>query len=155
MSSQKRYRFGRIGACFLLIGASSIGLQQPATASNTSLTVKVNGFRSQKGQLCLSLFSKAQGFPTSSSGATQAKCLKANAPQITFKNLNSGSYAIAVFHDANGDGVLNRNGIGIPTEGFGFSRNPRIMTGPPRFSDSAVFLAGPGQNINIKLNYML
>ncbi|MGF1603857.1 MAG: DUF2141 domain-containing protein [Thermosynechococcaceae cyanobacterium] len=155
MSSQQWYRFGCISACVFLIGAASTGLQQPATASSTSLTVKVNGFRSQKGQLCLSLFSRAQGFPTSGAGAAQARCLKANAPQITFQNLKAGSYAVAVFHDANGDGVLNRNQIGIPTEGFGFSRNPRILTGPPRFSDSSVFLAGPGQNINIKLNYML
>jgi uncharacterized protein (DUF2141 family) len=155
MSSQQWYRFGRISACLLLVSAASTGFQAPASASSTSLTVQVNGFRSQRGQLCLSLFSKAQGFPTSGAKATQARCLKANAPQITFKNLNAGNYAVAAFHDANGDGVLNRNRIGIPTEGFGFSRNPRIVTGPPRFSDSAIFLAGPSQNIQIKLKYML
>ncbi|MEO0373131.1 MAG: DUF2141 domain-containing protein [Cyanobacteria bacterium P01_A01_bin.17] len=126
-----------------------------ASASSTSLTVRVNGFRSQSGQLCLSLYSKAKDFPSSTSGAMQAQCLKAGTPTITFQNLSSGSYAVAVFHDANGDGTLNRNPIGIPTEGFGFSRNPRILTGPPAFSDSAVFVAGPGQNIDIKLNYML
>lgn len=126
-----------------------------ASASSTSLTVQVNGFRSQNGQLCLSLYSKAQGFPNSASGAIQAQCLKAETSTVTFQNLHSGSYAVAVFHDANGDGTLNRNLIGIPTEGFGFSRNPRILTGPPAFSDSAVFVAGPGQNIDIKLNYIL
>jgi uncharacterized protein (DUF2141 family) len=126
-----------------------------ASASSTSLTVRVNGFRSQGGQLCLSLYSKAKGFPGSTSGAIQAQCLKTGTPMLTFQNLNSGNYAVAVFHDANGDGTLNRNPIGIPTEGFGFSRNPRILTGPPAFSDSAIFVAGPGHNIDIKLNYML
>ncbi len=142
--------------CACLLAGASIGVPlQTAAASNTSLTVKVRGFRSRSGQLCLSLFAKSQGFPGSSAGASQAKCLRAGTPAITFNNLNSGSYAVAVFHDANGDGTLNKNSLGIPTEGFGFSRNPRILTGPPAFADSAVFVAGPSQNIHIQLNYVL
>jgi uncharacterized protein (DUF2141 family) len=156
MWSQSCRQFGcAISACLLTSVVYVSGSLSPASAFNTSLTVRVNGFRSQSGQLCLSLYSKAQGFPGSAAGAIQAQCLKAGTPVLTFQNLNSGNYAVAVFHDANGDGVLNRNSIGIPTEGFGFSRNPQILTGPPTFSDSAVFVAGSQQNIDIKLNYML
>ncbi len=159
MWGQSCHKVGHTISALLLTSAvyvsGSLPIVSASGPSSTSLTVRVNGFRSQNGQLCLSLYSKAKGFPSSRSGAIQAQCLETGTPTITFPNLHSGSYAVAVFHDANSDGTLNRNPIGIPTEGFGFSRNPRILTGPPAFSDSAVFIAGPGQNIDIELNYML
>jgi uncharacterized protein (DUF2141 family) len=120
----------------------------------TNLTVTIDGLKTQQGQICLSLFSSGQGFP-GQGGATQSRCVRATEAPLTvsFENLAVGSYAIAVFHDVNDDGVLNRNLLGIPTEGFGFSRNPRILAGPPRFGDSAVLVVGAETNIQIQLLY--
>jgi uncharacterized protein (DUF2141 family) len=73
---------------------------------------------------------------------------------LTFKNLKPGSYGVAVLHNAKGDGKLHRNFLGIPTDGFGFSRNPTILTGPPKFEDSAIFVAGSSTNIEIELMYL-
>ncbi|MBW4596786.1 MAG: DUF2141 domain-containing protein [Brasilonema angustatum HA4187-MV1] len=121
--------------------------------SNSSLTVTINGLKNQRGQVCLSVFSGGRGFPTSSDRAVAARCVKLeNAPlTVKFENLKAGNYAIAVFHDANSDGILNRNLLGIPTEEFGFSQNPKILTGPPKFGDCAVLVAGPQTNIQIQL----
>ncbi len=121
--------------------------------SNSSLTVTINGLKNQRGQVCLTLFSGGRGFPTSSDRAVAARCVKLeNAPlTVKFENLKSGNYAIAAYHDANNDGTLNRNLLGIPTEEFGFSQNPKILTGPPKFGDCAVLVAGPQTNIQIQL----
>ncbi|MBD2775699.1 DUF2141 domain-containing protein [Iningainema sp. BLCCT55] len=125
--------------------------------SSNSLTVTVSGLRNQKGQICLSLFSEGQGFPNQSGRAIEARCLKAGeAPvAVTFSNLQLGSYAVAVIHDVNEDGTLNSGFFGIPKEGFGFSRNPKIRTGPPKFKDAAIFVAGQSTNIQIQLKYFL
>lgn len=48
------------------------------------------------------------------------------------------SFALAAFHDENGDGELNRNRWGIPTERFGFSKNERGVTGPPTFEQVVI-----------------
>lgn len=56
---------------------------------------------------------------------------------FTFKNLESGSYAVALFHDKNSNEKLDTNFIGIPKEGFGFSNNPRVLTGPPSFNKAS------------------
>nr|WP_245817423.1 DUF2141 domain-containing protein [Hydrococcus rivularis] len=72
---------------------------------------------------------------------------------VTFENLQPGSYAVAVLHDANNDGEANRNALGIPVEGFGFSRNPVIRTGPPKFNDAVVLVLGSSTKIQIQLNY--
>jgi uncharacterized protein (DUF2141 family) len=139
----------------LLLSAviSLTGLQEAKALSNSSLTVTINGLKNQRGQVCLSLFSGGRGFPSSSDRAVAARCVKLeNAPlTVKFDNLKAGNYAIAAFHDANGDGTLNRNPLGIPTEQFGFSQNPKILTGAPKFGDSAFLVAGPETNIQIKL----
>lgn len=144
---------------FLLITAVINLTASPSVKalSSSSLTVTINGLKNQRGQVCLSLFSGGRGFPSSSDRAVVARCVKLeNAPlTVKFENLKPGSYAIAAFHDANSDGVLNRNLLGIPTEEFGFSQNPTILTGAPKFGDCAVLVAGPQTNINIQmLNFL-
>lgn len=137
-----------------MVGSSAIALHANA-AANSSLTVTINGLRNQKGQVCLNLFSEEQGFPNSSDRALESRCVKAGDTPlaITFSNLSARSYAVALIHDANTDGTLNRGFLGIPKEGFGFSRNPRIRTGPPSFKDAAISVSGATTNVQIQLKY--
>ena len=123
--------------------------------STSQLGVEIKGLRNQDGQVCLSLFASSQGFPSDGTQAVQNQCVTANSsvPVITFDNVQPGSYAIAVLHDANSDRTINRNVLGIPSEGFGFSGNPVIRTGPPTFGDAMVFVAGTQTTIEIDLNY--
>lgn len=141
-----------------LVTLTSLGAMQAANALPASkLTVTLNGLRSQRGRVCLSLFANSQGFPDRNGKAVQARCVDVSSTPVvvTFNNLQLGTYAIATFHDENGDGKLNRNGLGIPTEGFGFSRNPQIVAGPPRFGESAVLVAGAETDIQIRFQYLL
>lgn len=142
-----------ISLLFLAVTSNLMVLSSAKAVSNSSLTVMVNGLKNQRGQVCLTLFATGRGFPSNRDRAVRASCIKAaNAPlAVTFPNLKAGSYAVAVFHDANNDGNLNSNGLGIPTERFGFSQNPVIRTGPPKFGDAAVIVAGTETNIQIQL----
>jgi uncharacterized protein (DUF2141 family) len=139
----------------MTIGQFMIASKADAIVSG-NLTITIEGLRHQRGQICLNLFSGSGGFPSRSDRALQAECvsIQNGSPTVTFRNLKTGSYAISVIHDANKDGTLNRNGLGIPTEGFGFSRNPRILTGPPKYSEAAIVVAG-STNIQIRLQYFL
>ena len=122
----------------------------------SQITISIDGFKNKNGQACVSLFASNKGFPTSGSDAIQSRCTTITEVPlvITFENLSPGSYAVAVLHDANKDNTANRNGFGIPVEGFGFSKNPVIRTRPPQFNDAAVVVAGTNTNINIKLQYI-
>ena len=56
------------------------------------------------------------------------------------EDLPAGQYAIAIFHDKNGDEQLDTNWLGIPKEPLGFS-NARMRTfGPPSFQECVVSL---------------
>ena len=109
------------------------------------------------GQVCLSLFSSSQDFPDSKENAIESECVKItdNPMRVTFNNLPSKTYAVAVFWDNNEDGKLNRNFLGIPTERFGFSSNPVIQSSPPKFGESAILVVGKNINIQIQLQSIL
>ncbi len=49
-----------------------------------------------------------------------------------------GTYAVAVYHDANSNGKLDANFLGIPREGYGVSNDVRPRFRAPRFSEARV-----------------
>ncbi|MCG6134445.1 MAG: DUF2141 domain-containing protein [Nostoc sp. LLA-1] len=121
-----------------------------------SLTVEINGIKNQQGQVCVSIFGSSQGFPNDRDRGVKRQCTKITdkSLELTFDNLQAGSYAVAVIHDQNNDQTLNRNNLGMPIEGFGFSRNPEVRTSAPKFSDAAFLLAGPNTIIQIQMKYL-
>ncbi len=160
MEQQHMLRIGKIMILSSMIASALLGSSATPVGAqvsqNSQLAVQVDGLKNQQGQICLSLFASSQGFPSSRENALQSRCLAitARSQQVTFDNLRPGSYAVAVFHDANGDRAINSNFLGIPQEGFGFSRNPAIRTGPPQFGDAIVFVAGRTTTIQIRLIYL-
>jgi uncharacterized protein (DUF2141 family) len=59
---------------------------------------------------------------------------------------------VAVFHDENGNGKLDRNFIGIPKEGVGASNNRRHAMGPPTWDESKFAVSGR-VTLKIELRY--
>lgn len=106
------------------------------------LQVTVTGIDSHKGgEIGIALYSSASGFPMDS---LKANCvwLKADATNIVhrFTDLKSGTYAVAVSHDLNGNHVTDTTWIGIPTEPWGVSRNIRPRMRAPRFEECSFSL---------------
>ncbi len=56
-------------------------------------------------------------------------------------------------HDANGNGKLDSNMMGIPKEGFGFSNDATGSFGPPGFDEAKFNLTGKDQVVVITLKY--
>lgn len=149
----------------LLAGALLLasGLAVPAHSQSertTQLAVEISGLNEPQGQVCLNLFDSRGGFPSNRDEALQTLCLETPAELseelslvATFEDLTPGSYAVSAFHDANSDNEFNRNFIGMPAEGFGFSRNPSVLTGPPDFGEAVVLVAGAETRIEIELSY--
>ena len=122
---------------------------------NSSLTIEVEGLKNKSGQICATIFDKSQGFPRDSKNALQSQCIKITelSQKLTFNNLKVGSYAVGLIHDANENGNLDTGAFGAPIEGFGFSNNPEVFTGPPKFNDSAVAVSKTTTDIKIKMKY--
>lgn len=120
----------------------------------SEIIVNVNGLRSTEGNVQVAVWKTADGFPGDYSKSWTQMTVPSTLTRALFRNAEPGFYAVAVFHDKNNDNDLNRNGLGIPTEGFGFSNNPRILFGPPKFK-KAKFKVDEGETkeIEIELNH--
>ncbi len=119
------------------------------------LTVIVDGLRQTSGQVCLRVHGNEQGFPQSARGLVQSGCTKVTGNSATkdFYGLKPGTYAVSLFEDKNSDGKLNTNFLGIPSEGFGVSNNPRVKNRPPKFKEASFDLT-QNKTINITVQYL-
>ena len=115
-------------------------LAAPALADR--LEVLVTGVPDDLGVVACSLHSDPGGFPQGTPLAADRVPPRGGQARCVFSDLAPGRYAVAVIHDADNDGQLGVNFLGIPTEGWGVSGNAAPRLRAPRFDESA-FDLGP------------
>ncbi len=104
--------------------------------SQHHFTVEVSDLVTNKGSVYLGLYDKKGRFLKEKSAFANAKVrTTGNKVSYTFKDLPVGEYAVAVYQDVNNNGKCDRNIIGYPTEGFGFSKNYKPKLSAPTFDD--------------------
>ena len=128
----------------------------PAAApSTTHVDVKFEAVRNANGLIRACLTSEPSYFPhcEDDPAARKLSIPAAVGATLSFRDIAPGAYAIAVLHDENRDGKMNTR-IGIPREGFGFSNNPVIRMGPPKFA-AARFAVGDAAVVEtVRMKYI-
>lgn len=126
------------------------GMDNPE--SKGTLIVEIKGLKVAKGNVQLGIYNKAEGFATDKT-VYMGKVVKVNKTTVTVKlpSLPYGDYAIAAYHDANGNGKLDKNFFGVPTELYGFSNNARGLTSAPDFKDAKFTVNSSTNKISFKL----
>lgn len=119
------------------------------------LDVALDHLRSAKGLVRVCLTSDPVNFPACVDDA-DAVTLSFSAAQRSFSlpGLSPGDYALAVIHDENGNGRLDTF-VGIPREGYGFSRNAPVRFGPPRFAAARFAVSGETTSERVTMRYLL
>jgi uncharacterized protein (DUF2141 family) len=114
-----------------------------------SLTIEIDGFNNDNGQLVLGVCNKKENFLKEFAYGDVVKIVNKKA-KVVIKNLPSGEYAISLFHDVNSNNILDKNMFGIPSEDYGFSNNAKGTFGPPKYED-AKFTINESKIIKINL----
>jgi len=124
-----------------------------AYAQSGTINVEISGINDPKGLMSIGLYSDEKGFPDDGKEykGTDVK-VSGQTVVYTFKDVPFGTYAIAIFHDTNSNGKLDKNFLGIPKEGYAFSKNVFGTFGPPDFKDTSFELAG-SKMIKIQMRY--
>ena len=134
-----------------ILTAALIALASPALAGE--LRVNVTGIRSATGQVGCALYADPRSF-LSDAGIAAVRWQPADPAgvQCRFDNLPPGIYAVAVTHDVNGNRRTDTNLLGMPTEDWGMSNNPRPTLRAPRFDEAAIQVPnGPAVTIEVRL----
>jgi uncharacterized protein (DUF2141 family) len=117
----------------------------PVAAFAGDLTIDVAGITPDRGRIYVAVYDRADSFPISGRQLV-GQVLDPTDRHLTvhFKDLPPGQYAAVAYQDANGNGKLDKNFLGIPKEPYGFSNGARGSVGPPKFSEAAVPLNPDG-----------
>jgi len=139
----------RSGLRLLLAGSWIIG----APVNAAELDVSIQGIQSGAGQLMIAVMSSEAAF-NGEAPAVLSLILKPRPGAIRFSTdaLPDGQYGIRVMHDENGNGDMDANLVGMPTEPWGFSNNAMGNFGPPGWSDIRFTVQG-STTATIDLNH--
>jgi len=124
-----------------------------ATAQAAELELTVQNIASGEGAVMVAAFSAAgQWLKTPVAVARQTASTQVDGKlTVVLKDLPEGELAISVFHDLNGNGKLDSNAMGIPTEPFAFSNEAKAMFSAPKF-EAASFSVPTVARMTITLN---
>ena len=144
--------FPLIVSFLLLFVYPEINAQQNASTGNCNLELLINSVKKRDGNFFIAIYNQPKGFRSPEYAyRTSIIAVKENKQQVVFKDLPKGTYAIAVFQDWNGNQTLDLNWVGVPTEPYGFSNNPKLLFGPPGFEQCAFSLITESLQIQIDL----
>ncbi len=139
---------------FLLL-LSMLAATAPVVQTTGSVAVTVTNLQGTTGNVYFYLYDSDDGFPTDFEQARRSARAVVNGSEArtVFENLPAGTYAVAVYHDEDGDGELDTNFLGIPSEGVGVSRNAKGSFGPPSFKDAKFAVQTSTVTVSITMKY--
>ncbi len=125
-------------------------------APGVAVEIELTGLRSTKGQVMACITAVPAAFPNcdKDKNAVHVKVKADAAARFTIHAPGPGNYAVAVVHDENGNGKMDMR-LFLPREGFGFSRNPKLGMGPPKFAASSFAVGSvPGAVQQVRMRYI-
>jgi uncharacterized protein (DUF2141 family) len=139
---------------FLLL-VSVLLILAAAKGPTADIEISIEKLRNRKGDVQLCLTREPAHFPDCKSDPRAVtRSAPATAGSIRIAGLAPGGYAVAVFHDENRNRKLDML-IGIPREGFGFSRNPVVRFGAPKFRQVRIDLRPGFTRETVRMQYLL
>jgi len=123
-----------------------------AGGTHGTLVVSMEGFSNSKGHAMVAVYGSEEAYKAGTPRVAEAKTdIIDQKALVTISDLEYGTYAVAIYHDQNANGKLDKNFLGIPKESYGHSNNVRGSMGPPSFDKVKLELAGSELKISIKM----
>ncbi len=117
-----------------LLALSWVGF--PSSLLAESLHLRLDNVQTSAGEVLVLVSQDKAGFTDHTKAFHQVMVPMATAQVDGIRiALPPGKYSISVLHDLNGNQRLDKGFLGMPKEPFGFSNNPKIHFGPPKFED--------------------
>lgn len=122
-----------------------------------TVSLQINNFQSNKGQICIAVFKNQKQFETERPAYAMnvSKSNVRNGSLTVDIPLSAGEYGISILDDANKNGKMNYKLMTIPEEGFGFSNYYHSGMKKPLFRNFKFsVLRDEIKKIKVKLRYI-
>lgn len=146
----------RFTICSATLLIATFSLTAVAQTPCPGIHITILNIRNSTGTVACALFESSVGFPTkylhSATNVMSIKIRDTHA-RCDFLDIPQGTYAIAVVHDENMNGIIETNWMGIPKEGYGFSNDVKSLIGAPSYTAASFPYDGENLEMMIKLRY--
>lgn len=139
----------------LSVLATVLALAGGASADSPSIVVEIEGLRSDRGEIRGALFRSRGWTQEGSEIATCTADIRDHRATCVIDDVRAGTYGFAFLHDEDDDGALDRDWIGIPSEGFGFSNDAAPGFGPPSYESARFEHDGAVTTLHVRARYGL
>ncbi|MBK8705560.1 MAG: DUF2141 domain-containing protein [Saprospiraceae bacterium] len=118
-----------------------------------NLVISIEADVKKRGNIHVAVFQNEKAFSKKSGGVFEKVLSYSGGAKygLEVPALAYGRYSVAVFQDLNGNGRLDANTLGVPTEPYGFSNNPKVKWSAPTFDETAVSLKSPSISLSITM----
>ncbi len=121
-------------------------------ARAASLEVVVEGIEPRPGTVYVALCQG--GLAENACGSGQEAPVSGGSRRFVFDGIAPGTYAVAAYQDLNGNGRLDRTGLGLPLEPYGLSRGGGRRARPD-FVSASFPLGEAGATLRVRLARVL
>ena len=123
----------------------------PAFAADDATVTLTFDTAATTGEIMVVLFGSEAAYGGQGAPVAQAMIDVAAGQHTATFTVPAGDYAVKSFHDVNGDGRMNTNPFGMPTEPYAFSNNARGNMGPATWDQARFSVEGDtAQTISLK-----
>ena len=129
----------------------ALGVHGQQAANTKKLSIKISNIQSKGKILYVGIYRAGDEFPEFNKYWKNSKATTTSNEMTIEFDVPYGDYAVAVSHDLNGNGKLDKNLFGYPKEPFGFSNNYKPKLSSPNFSDCKFSYTQQSNSIMIKL----
>jgi uncharacterized protein (DUF2141 family) len=124
---------------FILAGIGEIGAQSPDLGD---ITVVITNLRNTDGEILISLYDKAEGFPRDRDAIIRAAAVAPDA-----------SGQVTTIHDEDNSQGMTFGRFHLPKEGYCFSNNVKVRFKPPKFKKTKFTLNGDHVTQALRMRY--
>ena len=148
---------GGTAALIASVGVGEVAAQPACTGPESAVRLHVNveNVRAGEGLIAVTLYADDSSRFLARRGSLYVGRVPARAPatRMCIHLPSTGTYALAVYHDADSNRSFNRNGVGMPAEGYGFSNNPGTLFGLPSFRSVRLAVPRNDMQTTVRMRY--
>lgn len=116
------------------------------------LIIKINNVSKDRGIIWIGLYDSADTYLIKEKSILKKIDVSQKGyHEMVVDSLPYGTYAMALFHDVNANGEMDRNLLGIPSEPYAFSKKPKSKWRLPKFDEVKFDFSQDVQEIDTKL----
>ncbi len=136
----------------IIVLLTGMGVMANAQDTTYRITVTVTSIHRVTGNLEVALYNDPETFPKDNREYRTRTIPVRETTATCYFDVPAGDYALALYHDENGNGKCDKNLLRVPKEPFAFSNNIRPKLRAPSFA-SCKFLVDDDRQITIRLDY--